>query len=278
MKLALLLRRILPSLLLLQLYSSPGNAQDRIPVEPPPEARPSAQTVDDSQDPEDPLMPDKQAAPPLSAKLTIEELSGTASIGKGEHTLKITVVNSGKRALLLDGDNISFGSGNQNALAKEDIIHPPMKNTLPGDVLEVGSSIGTGGTMPVAVDIINKAKNPGPAFYGRDESRRDLAEIRFGKRLVFPGETSSGEIYFRDSATAQTSLSIPVFSHPDGADLGKLNLTVGITDSKPEVKAAKPEHIRTTEAQRLPSELERSLQKRQHSELKQIKKQEPPVN
>lgn len=231
---------------------------------------PSTPNINDAPDDvEDPLAPDKSSAP-LSAKLTIEELTGNASISPGSHLLKITVVNSGKRALLLDGDNLVYSNsnGSQTPLAKEQIISPPSKNTLPGDTLEVATSISTGGTLPVTVDVINKAKNPGPAFYGRDEKRRDLAEQRFGKRLLFPGETSSGELYFDKATSEQGQLTIPVFSHPDGADLGKLNLNVSMSAPQAVPTPPRKERGKETEAQRLPGELEKSLEKKQRAEGK----------
>lgn len=221
---------------------------------------------------EDPLAPEIPA-PSLRGTLTVEELVGSASIQEGAHTVKINVINNGKRALLLDGDNVEFISGQdkQGALSKEQLISPPAKNTLPGDVLELASSVASGGVMPVLVDAANKAKNPGPAFYGKDEARRDLDEMRFGKRLVFPGENSSGELYLGKSATRPGQLSIQVYSHPDGQALGKLRIPVNTIAPSAVPKTASSEKDTgngSAEAQRLPSQLEKELFKRQKKEGK----------
>ena len=221
---------------------------------------------------EDPLAPDKIPAA-LSAKLTFDELAASAKMNEGSHMLKITVVNNGKRALLLDGDSVSLVAAalNQGSLALDDVIGPPSKNTLPGDVLEVAGSLSTIGILPVAVDAVNKSNNPGPAFYGKDEARRDVAEMRFGKRLIFPGESSSGELYLGQSVNTSASgqLNIPVYSHPEGALLGKLLVAVSMSPaplaSKPS-RSVQRELPHSTELDRLPGELEKSLEKKQKAE------------
>lgn len=175
--------------------------------------------------------------PKLSATLTADELNGEAFYNNDEISLSIS--NSGKRALLLDGDNawIDDASGKLTPLPATDIIRAPAKNTLPGDAIEVGASLGTMGAVPVAVDLINKAKNPGPAFYGKDEKRRILNEDRFGQRLVFPNEKSSGLMFF-SPATVRGALIIPVYSHPDGARLGNFSVPIVNRATPDPIKAA----------------------------------------
>lgn len=169
----------------------------------------------------DALAPD--ATPKLSATLTTDELSASAQV-KESDIIVVDVINNGKRPLLLDGDSAQIGG--QTPLSQYAVMPPPPKNTLPEDSIEVGASLGTMGIANVAVDHINKTNNPGPAFYGKDDKRRKLAETRFGQRLLYPGENSHGEMFVSAQALSAGSISIPVYSHPDGARLGNLIITV----------------------------------------------------
>lgn len=163
------------------------------------------------------------ATPKLSATLTTDELSATAQV-KESDSIVVDVINNGKRPLLLDGDSAQIGG--QAPLSQYAVMPPPPKNTLPEDTIEVAASLGTMGVANVAVDHINKTNNPGPAFYGKDDKRRKLAEARFGQRLLYPGENSHGEMFVSAQALTAGSISIPVYSHPDGARLGNLIISV----------------------------------------------------
>lgn len=214
----------------------------------------------------DPLAPEKPPAA-LSGNLSLEELSGKAEVLAGSHTVNVSITNNGKRALLLDSDRpplLSAAEG-QRVLKFGEIISPPTKRTLLGDGLEVSSSVASAGLLQVSVDAYDKRRNPGPAFYGKDEAMRDLAEIRFGKRLVLPGETSSGEIYLKDAALSPgTKLSIPVFSHPEGLALGNFELSLTVVQSAGAAgESSKVQRRQRTEAERLPGELEQALEKKQ---------------
>lgn len=169
----------------------------------------------------DALAPD--ATPKLSATLTTDELSGTAQIGDNDIVV-VDVINNGKRPLVLDGENAQMGG--QTPLSQNAIMAPPPKNTLPEDTIEVATSLGTAGIANVEIDHLNRKNNPGPAFYGKDAKRRSLGESRFGQRLLYPGENSQGKIFVSVQAASSGSISIPVYSHPDGARLGNLILTV----------------------------------------------------
>ncbi|MBX9567925.1 MAG: hypothetical protein K2X77_03480 [Candidatus Obscuribacterales bacterium] len=172
----------------------------------------------------DALAPDP--TPKLSATLTTDELSGTALVGSDDIII-VDVSNNGKRPLLLDGDSAQIGG--QTPLSQNMIMAPPPKNTLPEDAIEVGVSLGTAGIANVAIDHTNIKNNPGPAFYGKDDKRRKLAEARFGQRLLYPGETSQGQVYVSAQSAASGSISIPVYSHPDGARLGNIVLSLSRT-------------------------------------------------
>lgn len=192
----------------------------------------------------------------MTASLKMEELAAYASIVNGTHLLKISVTNNGKRALLLDGDSVSFPEGAQRSLPRNEVIKKPARQTFPEDAIESGFSISSGGLGPVITDEINKAKNPGPAFYGKDEQRRDIDEARFGKRLLFPGEISSGTMYLSKSVSRLETLKIPVFSHPAGNALGSMEIQITILKGEPSVEKEAP----------LPDAIQKPLLKKQRIE------------
>lgn len=193
----------------------------------------------------------------MTASLKMEELAACASIVNGTHLLKISVTNNGKRALLLDGDSVSFPEGaDQRSLPRNEVIKKPARQTFPEDAIESSFSISSAGLGPVITDEINKAKNPGPAFYGKDEQRRDIDEARFGKRLLFPGEVSSGTMYLSKSVSKLETMKIPVFSHPAGNALGLLEIQINILKGEPGIEKTAP----------LPDAIEKPLLKKQRIE------------
>lgn len=198
--------------------------------------KPSAVSVDGSQSREDPLslQNDQAAEPPLTGYLSTSELVGAAAIADDLKTITITVSNKGKRTLMLDGDAAwsSTEKVRQQVLLRNQVIRPPRKDLLSGDTLSIALSIGSIGVIPVVVDAVQKNHEGGVAFYGRDQSRRKLAELRFGQRVLFPGESVKGDVFLSRSQELPGVLNVPVSLHPDGKDLGLLELTLMVPSNK----------------------------------------------
>lgn len=194
------------------------------------DARPSANTVDSSQSREDPLslQGDAVAEPPLKGFLSTSELVGTATVARDRRTITISVSNKGKRALTLNGDASwsMTGKVRQQALLRNQLIRPPLKDLTAGDALTFVLSLGSIGVIPVVVDEVQKKIEGGVAYYGRDQNRRKLAERRFGQRVLFPGESVKGDVFLSESQELPAVLNVPVSLHPDGKDLGVFELNL----------------------------------------------------
>ncbi len=204
-----------------------------------------------------------QTNPQMTATLKMEELAATASIVEGTHILKLSVSNNGKRALLLDADSVKFPDGEgEQSLSRNEVIKKPSRQTFPEDAMEAGLSISTGGVGSVLVDEYNKAQNPGPAFYGKDEERRDIDESRFGKRLLFPGETSTGTMYLSKAIQKNGVMKVPVFSHPAGNELGTLDIQISLLRGTATTTAEKNKPAEKD----LPEAIEKPLRKKQRIE------------
>lgn len=177
---------------------------------------------------------------PLQASLTSSELTATATAA-GDGTVRLTVVNSGTRALLVDGDRATVKTTQAaTAQSRDRVIKPPAKQQITGDLADVTLSLATMGAAGVVQDQIRHRHSPIPAYYGKDEQRRNLAEDRFGPRIVFPGETSKGRIWFASGTTFPCEVTIPVTIHPEGNDVGILTVRVGAAEKAPPA-AKKPE-------------------------------------
>lgn len=177
----------------------------------------------------DPLA-DKPSQDLLQGSLSASELTATATItDENRESLVLNIENKGRRALIFQTDKASVNSsaGNsQSPLAQEQLLSSPPKVNIPGDAITVVASFGTVGILPLAVDEIQaRQAKPGP-YYGRDADRRRLAGRRFNRRVIFPGETSNGYVYFPDKIPANSTISIPVLVHPEGVEIGKLEIIV----------------------------------------------------
>lgn len=189
-----------------------------------------AKTVDQSGEKinEDPL-----AGPPpstvLSGSLTREELQGRVSVNNDGKSLTLYLVNRGKRALIFEGDRVAVKTEDQKeeeVLSQNEAMKPPDKVQVPNDVKNVAISILSLGAFPAGYDIATQYQPDGTPFYGKDQERRKLAERRFGKRTLFPGEATTGKVFLHESVTLPSQLSIPVIVHPSGESLGNIVLPI----------------------------------------------------
>lgn len=186
---------------------------------------------------EDPLSPDKleKVRQEQNAPLKAEELEGHASKSPEGNVVVLQVKNNCKRALLLDGDNAlllsSDKNGNQAPLKRNEIVKPPAKVNIPSDLIYVGTALVTNGSAQTVQDFIQRRGSTQGLFYGLDDKRRQIAGLRFGKRIVYPGETSLGRLYFDKPVNGNSQITLRVLSHPAGASLGEITLPVSLSEA-----------------------------------------------
>ncbi|MBY0548241.1 MAG: hypothetical protein K2W95_13180 [Candidatus Obscuribacterales bacterium] len=179
----------------------------------------------------------------LQATLTSSELTATASAAS-DGAVSLSVVNSGTRALLVDADRATVkATPTATARSRDQVIKPPAKQQVTSDLADVALGLATMGAAGVVQDQIRHRHSPIAAYYGKDEKRRTLAEGRFGPRIVFPGETSRGKIWFASGTTFPCEVTIPVTIHPEGNDVGILTVRIVAAEKTPQAKtqAKKPE-------------------------------------
>ncbi|MBK7745644.1 MAG: hypothetical protein IPP57_02945 [Candidatus Obscuribacter sp.] len=187
-----------------------------------------SQTGSDPLSPSSPNAPTASKAPDNNAPLRPEELIAKAFLQPGGREIAIEIVNNSKRGLLIKGDEATLeqGSTKQTPLKRNDIVPPPKKVQVPGDLLYVTGTFATIGLGQVTQDYVQRKNAPYGLYYGLDADRRKVAGLRFGKRIIFPGETSSGRFYLGKAVHLPIKISIKVTSHPDGEDIGTMVLPV----------------------------------------------------
>lgn len=202
------------------------------------------------QEREDPLSPDLEAKEKkaLDAAFNAYELQGSAYLEAGQKSICVKFVSNSKRAVLVDGDSALLASGSadgnalhgyklesESPLSRNQVIKPPAKVNVPSDLLYVGGSLATIGAGPVTKDYLDRkhATTTEGLYYGADQQRREFAGMRFGKRLIFPGESSSGRLYFKHAPKTGSRISFKILSHPDGITIGEVVLPVESSAGKP---------------------------------------------
>ena len=176
---------------------------------------------------------DKQLTPASPAK---ENAAGSASLAealshveliiepqdmviKGRHGLKIQVKNQSDRALLFGGDKATAKIGETEFSCMDIRDFDELFATPPA--FASSWSIGAGQTLKSALTVgtwqaggdIFKSSRGGILQYGKDEERRQDDENRFGQRVLWPGETSSGVLLFRcEQPLAAAKVTLPVSS------------------------------------------------------------------
>lgn len=187
-----------------------------------------AQAGTDPLSPTSPNAPTANKPPDNNAPLKPEELNATAFLQPGGKEIAIEIINKGKRGLLIKGDEavLEQGATKQTPLKRNDIVPPPKKVQVPGDLVYVTGTFATIGLGQVTQDYVQRKNAPYGLYYGLDAERRKVAGLRFGKRIIFPGETSTGRFYLGKAMHLPIRLLIKVTSHPDGEDIGTMVLPV----------------------------------------------------
>lgn len=178
--------------------------------------------------PSSPNAPTANKAPDNNAPLKAEELSATAFLQPGGKEIVIEIINNGKRGLLIKGDEATLetGSNKQTPLKRNDIAAPQKKIQVPGDLVYVTGNFATIGLGQVTQDYMQRKNAPYGLYYGLDAERREVSGLRFGKRIIFPSETSSGRFFLGKAMQLPIRILIKVTSHPDGEDIGTMVLPV----------------------------------------------------
>lgn len=188
---------------------------------------------------EDPLSPEanERFRKTLEAPLAEGEMDGrdlrSREVSKYNKKNQASVIvlqinNQGKRALMFDGDNalLIIPGQNQSPLGRTQLVAPPAKVNIAGDLFYTAKALVTDGTLPSLCDYRERKQAPYGLFYGDDDRRRQIAGLRFGKRVIFPGESSQGRLYFNQPAKGEGKVTLPVLSHPSGLCLGEVNLPI----------------------------------------------------
>jgi hypothetical protein len=155
--------------------------------------------------------------------------------------LLISVTNNADRPLLFDGDAAVVSSMPGGALPCVSLSTLAQLSVLPEqsdsfkrrfvtDAKATGAAAVTVGWVQTLHDqkrFSGPVVGPNGGRYGLDEQRREDELRRFGKRVLWPGDESSGVIYF-DSPGALTgaTINLPVSSYYDQDDRSTVSLHI----------------------------------------------------
>jgi hypothetical protein len=163
----------------------------------------------------------KAATPSLAgAVLPVELLVERKDVViKGKHGLRIQVKNNSDQALVFCGERATATIGKTVFNCLDTKNFDELISAPPGNA--VNWSIGLGETLAEALTMggwqavadMRTSTSPGLKRYGKDEERREQAAERFGQRLIYPGESSSGILLFScDQSLQEAAVTLPVSS------------------------------------------------------------------
>lgn len=148
---------------------------------------------------------------------------------KEMRALRVKVHNRSDEPLIFDGDRSSLVASSNLASAVAHCIsqneldavgRPPttFKGKFASDLAAVATAAPSVGIVQT-LETIKIEHGPIAGRYEWDEARRTHEESRFGRRLVYPGDSTDGNIYFSaDTPFEGRLLSIPVKSFYDNSD------------------------------------------------------------
>jgi len=133
--------------------------------------------------------------------------------------VRVEVENDTDRPVLFDGDMATANAGSVQLHAAgtadvEDAVCPTKTKAqrFVHDVKASTVAALTVGTLPAVHDAAIQS-GPLPERYGADDARRVEELSRFGKRVLWPGDTTSGVLYFKvDQPIGQCEIEMPVSS------------------------------------------------------------------
>jgi hypothetical protein len=137
---------------------------------------------------------------------------------KGRHGLRIHVKNNTDRALIFSGEKASAKSGEavfscMDIRDFDELFAAPPNFAASWSIgaRETVKAAFTVGAFPALNDMLKG--RPGPGYYGKDELRRQGEDDRFGQRVLWPGESSSGILLFRsEQSLVGAQVTLPVSS------------------------------------------------------------------
>jgi hypothetical protein len=158
---------------------------------------------------------------------------GHDSLLKGRPGLRVYVRNRSDRALLCTGyeATATVNGATYSACSPENLqnaISPPqtVMKTVKSDVVATVTATALVGAVQTAQDQLI-ADGPVLKRYGPDQHRRGEEEAVFGKRILWPGDSTSGIIYFDTTNPLDgASLNLPISAFYDKND--RAVVTVGV--------------------------------------------------
>jgi hypothetical protein len=148
------------------------------------------------------------------------------------HGFLVNVQNDTEETWVFDGDKAIaiLGKSNIQAASVEDIARVAMPDKgIRREIVEgTGNAVVAAITIGGAAAVKDMKTQGGPVThrYGPDEARRIDEQSRFGRRVLLPGESSTGLFYFKSKDFANmdkidsssVSISIPVSLMYDAED------------------------------------------------------------
>lgn len=149
----------------------------------------------------------------------------------GFRSLKMTITNKTDRPIVLDGNSaVATVSGARLECASMSKIEPKIPapdNPSHKYLKDIRSSITAIATVGAAQTLEDKLNDMQEVrkHYGFDEARREDLESRFGKRILFPGETTTGTFFIKTRLPLQdATMVIPACSLDDKSDSATLSV------------------------------------------------------
>jgi len=190
--------------------------------------------------------PNNSSETPLSSIINKAKLSivGRDVITNGLHGIMISVANNTDRPLVFDGDAaIATISGAKYSAAPTAQLEPRKSppDELKGKIKsDLWASTSAAVSIGAVQTVLDQKRFDGPILgrYEQDEDRRRNEESRFGKRVVWPGDSSQGVLYFAGVTTLQDAvLNIPVHALYNDVEQSVLSSDGQTTTSLPRLPA-----------------------------------------
>lgn len=169
----------------------------------------------------------KPKSEPLNTAKSAIEISVLPQdiVVRGKHGLKIQVKNNTDRAIIFNGEQATanlrqteYRSMNVDQFDDLFAESPAFMNRLRRNLSQTALAAVTVGGAQTAYDALKNSK-PVLRSYGHDEERRQEDQERFGQRILWPGDSSTGVVLFAsDEPLTDAVVSIPVASFFDAAD------------------------------------------------------------
>lgn len=168
--------------------------------------------------------------------LKIDARDVPANRWKGVH---VQIINNTKHSIVCDGDNAAISSDNAriSALSMNTIASTIVAPDNPGRGL-ISKTAGTARaavTIGGAQAVHGQIQQWGPVLdrYGWDEKRREVQVNRLGKRALYPGECTEGNIFFaKRLPVGAITVQVPIFILYNEKDSAIVSATLEALGSK----------------------------------------------